>query len=242
MVNGVRNYLGYPDYRVLPNHTLLVRLYDEMDHQRNEMNLPNQGWFLTHQQLDVTPGTDEFPVAAIVGGSRFVPILVTTIDPNDPNQIRLEVPIVTVQDMDQYYLGPVASPGSASPSIASSFTFFTDQNTGQFTAKITPQAVQTQSYDLWFQPDRPTPPGFTGNYPLLESFSNLMKVNTALVCLPDCLTAANADQLQMRQATLIDQRDRYGRVFEIQKQMSFNDQKGPRLGFATDDDLSYGYY
>ena len=245
VVQGIRNYLGYPDYLMLPNHTILLRLYDEMDHQRNQMNLPNQGWFLTHQQIDVTPGSDEIPVAAIVGGSRFVPILVTTRDDSDPTHIRREVPIVTVQDMDLYYIGPqVSNDPSAFPNEASSMAFYTNENSGQFVAKVTPQANQTASYDVWYQPDRPNPPGFLGNYTLLESFVNLMKVSVAIICLPDLLKpdGGNAAQLNLRQTTLATQQARYDSVFEVQKQMSFNQDKGRRFGFATDDDLTYGYY
>jgi hypothetical protein len=243
MVQQVRSYLGYPDYTTLPNHVVLLRLWDEIDAQTAQMNLPNQGWFLTHQDLQVAPGTSDYAVAATVGGSRFIPILVTTKDDSDPTHIRREIPIVPIQDVDIYYIGP-SNGFTPVRDDAATITFYTDQTTGQFTARLTPQPNQSNVYDIWYQPDRPTPPNWNDNYPLLESFSNLMKVCTALTCLPELLKqdGSNAAQLQMRAAGLRDQRDRYDSVFQIQKQMSSNSQFGGRQGFATDDDLSSGWY
>lgn len=245
VVGSIRTLLGRPGYGPVPTHLVLEHLYNEMDHQRNQMNLPNQGWFLSRQNLDVTPDTDEFPISALVGMARFIPLLITTKDDSDPYHVRREIPIVTAQNMDIYYLGPKTSIGTPLfPHVASSFTFFTDQNTGQFKAKVTPQHSQTASYDIWYQPDRPLPPGFTAGYPLLEAFTNLIKVATAVDLLPYTLEKDNSNQvwLDLLGKSLLDQRERYDRAFQIQKQMSFGDQKGPRRGFACDDEMTYGVY
>jgi hypothetical protein len=236
IIAGVRDYVGNPDYGRLSNPSVLNRLNDKFDLYRAQLNL-------SKTNLTFGSGSDETVVNAPAWGR---PVLVATKDDSDPNHQSIEIPIVTVQDRDLYYQGSKTGvSGSVSPHVATSIAFF--KSNGQVRAKCTPQHSQSATYELWYQPDRPTPPRLADNYPLLEAFQNLIKVDTALSCLPKLMilkdgVATNAAELAFYERRLQSDKADYLHTFNQYKNQSHMEQAGMRgAGGWGDDEIMGGW-
>lgn len=235
IIEGVRSYLGYPPYGRLPNHLILSRLADKTAYYLTALNMTNEGWFLIRHPLTITPNKSDFQFD--VDGR---PVLAVTVDDTDPMHVEREVEIVTVQDRDLYYVGPKQGMSSgAFPHVASSFTVFFDEDQGQRTIRVTPQHTQTAKYLIWLQPDTFAPPRLADNFPLMECFANLVKVDTALSLLPQAFTGENGDSIVLYERRLTADFGRYDAQFQAYKQISVNEQTGPRRGWASDSDGEY---
>lgn len=236
IASGVRDYLMWPDHRRVPQFTVLLRLQDKSDHYRNAFNIVNRGWFLSRTQLDFDSSTDEVPITATAFG-RAVQCL--TIDESDPNHVERDVEIVAVQNRDLFYSGTKQSIGSyTTPHVASCISIFKEAS--QWKVKVTPQHTLPASYVLWFQPDR-MPKGLNDNFDLLDSFINLLKVDTALSLLARILimddkgNVLNGDQVALVERRLLDDRAQYLAQFNLTKQLAVNEQTGSRRGWASDE-------
>lgn len=237
IASGVRDYLMWPDHRRVPQFTVLLRIQDKSDAQRQALNITNRNWFLSRFTLDVDSSTDEYPITATAFGR---PVQCLTIDESDPNHVERDVEIVTVQNRDLFYSGTKQSLGSyTSPHVASCISIFREDN--QWKAKVTPQHTLPASYVLWFQPDRPTPAGLNDNFPLLDSFINLLKVDVALSLLPNIMqmddkgNVLNGAQVTMAERRLMSDKMEYGKLFDTYKQIAVNQQTGGRRGWADDE-------
>lgn len=239
LVAGVRAYCGYPAHDILNNATLLLYIHDESDQLRTLLNITDQNFLLERFYIDVNSSTSEYSVDAPVGFG--IPILCNTVNDADPQHVTREIPIVTVQDIDLYYIGPRQITGSSVyPHVATSWSFFTEG--GQWTAKVTPVHGTPARYQFWYSPARPTPPQLADNYQLLENFTNLLKVSVALKCLPDCLTPTNAEQVKMRTSMLAASKQEYGAAFDLYRRQAWLEQTGPRRSWADDglyDDIGW---
>lgn len=234
VIAGVRDYLGNPDYGAVSNASVLLRLYHRLDNRRIEINLTNQNWFLNRAYINVDSTTDEIPLNI---GDWGRPINVITIDESDPYHVTREVPIATVQDNDLYYVGSKTSTGTAVfPHVAESFNFFTNNGTGQLTARVTPQHGQSATYQVWYQPDTPTPSVLADNFPLFEAFINLTTVDVALDLLPRLLKedGTNAAVISFLERRLESAKSEYLATFKAHKNQAYMEQKGTRLGFGED--------
>lgn len=247
IVSGVRDYLNWPDYQRLPQFTVLQRIQDKSDYYRQSFNLTNRGWFLSRFDLPVDASTDEFTITAPAFGR---PVMCLTKDDSDPNHIEREVEIVQVQNRDLFYTGTKQSIGSYTlPHVAACISFFNDVDRG-WLIKVTPQHTQAATYAVWYQPDRPAGVSLNDNYPLMESFINLLKVDVALSLLGKLAITdskgivTNAGQLSLLERGLM--RDMYGdpntpgsgylALFNKTKEMPVNEQTGGRRGWASESD------
>ncbi len=235
---GVRSYLGFPDYANLPNHMIMERLYDRLDYLRTLLNLTNQNFFLSRTRIDVDSSTDEYLLNFNVGPGR--PVLCHTIDDSNPQHVTREVQIVNVQDNDLYYIGPKQGAGMTyAPHVAQTMNIFYDLDAGFWKVKVVPQHLSSASYQLWIQPDRPTPPTLTANFPLMENFIGLVKVSTALSCLPMLIKGSDPNALAFIERRLMADEARYQSAFDVYKTMAHLEELGSKRGFATDCDWGW---
>lgn len=207
------------------------------------MALPNVGWLLEYYDLAVGGGVDTFDVEGLVSWGGIV--LVTTLKESDTGFTAVEIPVSSVQSQDKYYIGPQVVSGGADEHMAEVISFYRDNASGDLMAKLKPAQTNTATYRIWFQPNRPAPPLLAQSQPLLEQFTNLLKVRAAISCLPNLyvekIVAAkphdNRNQIQMLGTTLQAKQAEFGAVFQKTKQMLLKPDSGPRVPFPYDDHI-----
>lgn len=252
LIPGIRDWLGNPPKGTVSNTSILLGMYDELDNFRSSMNLANVGWSLSHYDLPVSGGKEQITIEGNVPLGNVV--LVTTWDKNDEGFRADEIPVTTIQSQDKYYIGPRVDDNfnSASPHAAQVFTFTRDAESGDVVAIVKPSHQALAYYRIWFQPDRPEPPGLQDNLPFLNAFSNLLKVKVAIGRLPKLYksevraerTVSNAEELKLLMGVLVKKEAEYQAVFEKTKQQMIPQQAGSRVGFNRwyDDGIDTGYY
>lgn len=236
IVTGVRDYLLLPDYATLSKSTLLLRIDDKQAYYQTSLKIANRNWFVNRTTIYVDPSRDEYSINADSFGRPFQCL---TKDDTDPNHIERDVEIVTLQNRDLYYQGTKQGSTSFSyPHVAACMSFFNEN--GQWKVKVTPQHTQAATYEVWYSPDKGLPPVLADNLQLVDSFANLFKVDVALSCLPNLVkmddkgNVLNGGQLTMLERRLMDDRNRYEAQFNVYRTMVFQEQTGPRRGFAED--------
>ena len=177
LLSGIRNYLRFPPEMVLGDGTILDRLLDKLDFYTSELNLTDQNWLLEKFPLPVSANEGTY---TITPGDWGRPILCETVDDTDPQYIRREVPIVDFQDRDRFYSGP----NTALQRPVQCISFY--QKGGAIRVDLTPIPSTSGAYQIWYEPSRIIPTALTSTPLRLECFANLVKVDTALSCLPDC--------------------------------------------------------
>lgn len=239
LIPGIRDWLGNPPKGKLSNVSILLGMYDELDNFRSAMNLANVGWTLGHYDLAVQGGKEQISIEGNVPLGNVV--LVTTWDKNDTGFTAEEIPVTSIQSQDRYYVGPRVEDNSdvtASHAVRV-FTFTRDSQTGNVVAIVKPSQQALAYYRIWFQPDRPEPPGLNDNLPFLNAFSNLFKVKVAIGRLPNLYESKivaerqidNSAWLKLRMDVLTKKEAEYGAIFEKTKQQMIPQQSGPRVGF-----------
>lgn len=238
ILTGIRERLNLPDRGRLPNWRILMRLWDELDHNRNELNLPNVGRILSPRIITINAGEDETTLPAEIDAEGIV--LVQTTSSSDRYHVPREVPSVPIQNADRYYVGPRELSGSVSePHVAACLTFYRDHVTNLPKVHSTPRHGSSAEYLIWWQSSRPEPPGINQNWPLQDSFVNLVKCRVARGLLSTLIEknekgeVVNAKELQILGETISTDCDRYNAIFQEAKQVAIPQQIGARIGWDS---------
>lgn len=234
IIGGVRLYLRMPPEDKLSNGMIAEYLLDKITYYLNELNLTDQNWLLEKWMLTVTALKDTYlvlPSSAPWGR----PILCETVDQSDPFHIRREIPIIDLQDRLLRYTGYQTSLSAAVPPYtAASMSFFSEG--GQKKVKLDPAPQAAAQYRFWFEPSRLLPQAFADDTRVLENFSNLLKVDVALIALPDC----EWDEVKNEriEKALISDLTRYSMQFDKYKYQDRQEQTNTKRGFGDDWDMS----
>lgn len=230
ILSDIRGYLGRPDQKRVPDHEVLLRLWDKQSFYNKELKLTRENWMVNRFFLTVDPGINEKPINPPDGdfGEAF---LIETFSDSDSNLVRREVPIVPYQDIDRFYEGPNTEQGSGGQvHVAAAFAPFNLQ--GQWNMAWYPKHSQSAIYRTWYTPEGCGQVSLEGNlrFPM-DDLTNLVKVDTALTCFP-MLIDEEQKELTAKQKEIKDQlnadRSQYYPTFETARHQMRREHTGRR--------------
>ena len=227
IITAVREYCGNPDWAKLNAGTICLHLYDQIDHLLTRLNLTDENWILGRSIIPVYPGTDEYPLPPNFGRAMFV----ETVDDGSTDFVRREVQIVNAQDIDLFWQGVKDTTGGSYPHNSSICCFFGLENTPIKQIKFSPPPAQAVSYRVWYELNRQLPPALAAKPAVMEQFHNLLKVNTALMCLPHC--GYDVDNYGQRQGALQMFKAEFDDVYERYISQNHHEDTGPRRSFNS---------
>lgn len=228
ILGSVRSYLGQPGFDRLDNGTILMHLYDQIDLQLTRLALTDENWIINRVEKDIGPGVDEVSLPPTFGR----PFLVETVDDGSNLYIRREINIVDVQDWNLYWSGYTRGVGTEYlVHVAEVCAFFGNENSPLKTVKFAPQHNLTATYRIWYEIGKTANPALAAKPALMEQFHNLLKVGTALACLPNCRYEDSISQ-EFRQS-LVMLLQQYDSVFDRYIHQNHHEDTGPRRSFNS---------
>lgn len=251
IIAGIRERLGRPPYDTLSNDTIYEFLQDEIENLNTRAKLANQNWIIAN--TIVTVHQDNYNRVPINPGDFGRADTVETFDNGAPDFRRRELDIIDYQDIDQHWSGrkPIAG-DSIYPHNSRKVAFYRD-DTGQWFAIFVPPPFISTQYKIWYQPGFTLPraltekPGFR-----MELFYNLLKINTAIACLPHMAMGLkkhgfwDPDLFAALQGTLMDRKAEFDTSFERWIAQNNEEQSGmvtpfnaSRRGYFDDEEFYY---
>lgn len=228
IVASVRSYLGQVTFDRLDNGTILMHLYDQIDMQMTRLALTDENWIINRKEVSIGPGVDEVPLPPTFGRA----FLVETVDDESNLYIRREVNIVDVQDWNLYWSGYTRGSGTKYlVHVAEVCAFFGNENTPIKTVKFAPEHSLTATYRIWYEIGKMANPAFAAKPALMEQFHNLLKVGTALACLPNC-RYEDPIAKGFRQSLMMLY-GQYDEVFNRYIHQNHHEDTGPRRSFNS---------
>lgn len=178
-LTGIRVYMGNPTKEKINNGSVLLVMYDKLDHYTTLLQSTGESWLVDRVTLTVPADTSELSISATNFG---IPFLVETVDSSDTSHISTEIPIVRQQDIDRYSVSNTRSAGLGQHA-AEVVAFF---RISGWKALFLPTSSVQSEYRVWHQPLRSAPAPLANDVQFLDNFINLIRVDTALTCLPYC--------------------------------------------------------
>lgn len=219
---GVRARLGYPPYDVIPNDVLYEHLLDEQQNLLTRIHLTSQKWDVVGSLRVTTDLTRDKVVISDKAPNFGRADIVETVDNGAPDFRRREVERVDLQDLNLHWDGhkPIGGDNNY-PHIATHVAFYRDSETNQWMAWFVPPAFAPAEYQIWYQPGALVPTALAGkpNFPL-ETFFNLLKVNTAIALLGLLAKSLqkhklwDKDVFQALERTLLNRQAEYNEPFD----------------------------
>lgn len=180
-MSGVFDECGNPATDLLSPSMVLGAINNKIQHYRNEMNLTDEGWFLSHQTLTVSAGIEEYAIN-IADFSR--PFFVETYDSSKPKNRRREVEMCRPQDRNVLRVNTDDfGTGVSLKHTARMFAFF---NVGepQPTVQVLPIPTQTAEYRIWYEAVVIDQPRLLDAPSFMPAFFPLIKAAACIHVLP----------------------------------------------------------
>jgi len=183
IVTSVRSYLGNPTFDMLNNGDICLRLYDQIDSQINRLQLTDANWIIGRQEIVVNTDQDEYVLHPDFGRS----FMVETVDDGTSYYVRRELDYVDIQDFNLFWAGVQTQNTGVDRTnhVAQVYGVFGElTRSPQKTIKFAPMGIVQSTYRVWYDIGKVSNPSLTDKPKLMEQFHNLLKVGTALACLP----------------------------------------------------------
>lgn len=238
IVTAVREYCGNPGHDKLNLGTICLHLYDQIDHLLNRLNITDENWIIGRTIVSVDGGNDEYTLPTEFGR----PVFCETVDDGTSDFQRREVEIVNVQDFNLYWSGYKISGvyGSIAHSAEVVAVFGPNEQPGVKLIKFAPPPQQAADYRVWYDVARQTPPQLAEKPLVMEQFHNLLKIDTAISCLPHC--GYGPDEFQPYMEMLQWNHERFDAIFERYIAMSHHEDTGPRRAFNSSRRTGVGWW
>ena len=185
IIAGVYERLRDPDTVSLSIGYAHSMLAGALQYYLNKLNLSDSNWILGHVDITVTPGVDSYTVEPDDFG-RAVLVETTNAGSNDL-YMRRYLDIVDKQDLRPMRIEPLINTGLTTPFYKhNSFrtSFYRDSSTGLMTMQFDPSPMNIAVYRVYYEPNGLDKPALADNIVFLNNFSELLKVATAVKCLP----------------------------------------------------------
>lgn len=238
IIRSVREYLGYPDYKVLTNPMILNALLGRISFYRTKLSLTNQNWLTNYAFLNVDSSTNEYLVPDGAEGPVGRPIKVELFDESAPYRNGPEVQIVHLQDTDLVKLrddwwllsnyGITGDDGNEGAYVARAICFYGIP----LRCRIVPRPLQAVTYRIWHDQQTIAAPSLGTEAGLQSQFHDLLALATAKVVLPACkydpaIAAGFA-------STIAEERAMYDQVFDEFRRSSRHPDTRMRRSFSVD--------
>lgn len=229
----IRRRLGNPLEDSPSDATLMEFLVDNLLNMVSSLNNTRSHWNVYHWTLQAVSGVEDYVVSA---GDFGRPFLVYSTSQTDTYFVRQEVPFSLMNDADRRYSGPQQSQ-STYPNSAAEIVFY---RIGQaWYARLVPIPGASGTYEVWYETNYTyaSPSDVVG----LESFHNLIRVQTALSALPECqwrgLNIIEHPKewlaaVKLRKDTLMHDEQKYQKSFNDYRASSMRDGVNAKIGYA----------
>lgn len=180
--------LDHPDITAPNDDALFGKATDIAQLRHNQAQNSAVGWSVQHFELTTSPGKAEY---LIPQGEAFgKPVRVHTIFPQERYHITRKIPVVDIQDVDEYYyLGPEQAPltgtgGGTNRHSAVAFQIY--WKFGQPYFRIVPIPNETSQYRVWFETGVIPEPALADNLPVPDSYHRYLRISTSIAILSQC--------------------------------------------------------
>lgn len=238
----IRRRLGNPLDNSPGDEMLMEFLVDNLLNFQSSLNNTRNHWSVANYTLTVVPGQEDYIVTATDFGRPF---LVYTTDPTDTYHFRREIPFSLLNDADRRYQGPQQTQSSYQWSAAE-FCFY---RTGQtWYVRPVPIPNMTATYQVWYETNYNA--SSQSDVVGLESFHNLIRVQTAMSALPHAAwgglsVVENPNAWMMKTkaiaASLMVDEARYKKQFDDYRASSMRDSVNVKRGYAPGYDGDDGF-
>lgn len=170
MISHIRLKLGDPLPERPRDEVILTFLKDAAQQFYNELANTASNWTVKKSRITINAGQDTYLLAFPDFSQE---LLMRTVDDSDPQHWQREVTICQIQNMDQFYSGPVTdnfSPYKHSAQVASFYMM-----DSSVYLQIRPSPSRSADYEIWYIPgpyrvnDFATTINFEQFHPMLEN-------------------------------------------------------------------------
>lgn len=185
IIAGVYERLRDPDTVSLSVGYAHSMLTGTLQYYLNKLNLSDSNWILKSIDITVTPGESIYTIEAEDFG-RAVLVETTNAGSNEL-YMRRYVDIVDKQDLRPMRMEPLINTGLTTPYYKhNSFkaSFYKDGSTNLMKIQFDPSPMNTATYKIFYEPNDMDKPALADNVVFLNNFSELLKIATAVKCLP----------------------------------------------------------
>lgn len=219
LISGVYDEVGNPSTDILAPTVVLGAVNNKIQHYRNEMNLTDEGWYLSSAIIRTRPDTEIYAID-IPDFAR--PFFVETWDSNRPKARRREVEMARGQDRN--ILRVNTEDYSVNQGHTARFFNFFNLGEAQGSIQILPIPTEVVEYRVWFETVIIDQPRLLDAPRFMPAFFPLIKCASAIHVLPfnGMTNEEKAFLLSIRMAEKME----YYAVFERYVQEVFHAQAG----------------
>jgi len=196
--------LDNPDFSAPNDDAIFGKAVDVAQLRHNQAQNSAVAWSIRWFDLKTSPGKAEYPIA--LGEAFGKPIRIHTVDPADRHHCTRKIPIVEIQEIDEYYRGPAQSPvGGQNRHSAVAFQIYC--KFGQPFLKPEPIPNDTSTYRVWLETGEIPEPALDSNLPVPGAFHRYLRISTSLAIISQCwwsrLLGDNPNALRPQDAALM---------------------------------------
>ena len=237
IITAVRRYLGTPTFDVLNNGDVCIALYDQIDSQINRLQLTSGNWIVGRKDIVVDTVQEEYPLPPDFGRT----FMVETVDDGSNYYMRRELDYVDIQDFNLFWAGVqtqnIGATGYVNHAAQVYGVFGELTRSPQKTIKFAPLGNVAATYRVWYDIGKVANPALNDKPKLQEQFHNLLKVGTALACLPQCCVRPDGTYDSEKdngfRATLTMIMQQFDEPFERYIHQNHREDAGPRRAFNS---------
>ena len=175
--------LDHPDATVPNDDAIFGKACDIAQLRHNQAQNSAVAWSIQSFDLKTAPGKVEYPITA--GEAFGKPVRIHTVDPSDRFHCTQKIPIVEVQEIDEYYRGPAQSRvGGANRHSAVAFQLY--WKFGQPFLRPEPIPNDTSTYRVWYETGEIPEPALASNLPAPGAFHRYLRISTSVAIISQC--------------------------------------------------------
>jgi hypothetical protein len=170
MISHIRLKLGDPLPEKPRDEVITQFLKDSAQQFYNELANTASNWTVKKQNITVNAGQDTYLLPFPDFSQE---LMMRTVDPTDPQHWQREVMICQLQNIEQFFHGPLTDQFTASKHSAQTASFYMQD--GSVYVQIRPIPARSADYEIWYIPgpfrvqDFGQSIGFEQFHPMLEN-------------------------------------------------------------------------
>ena len=182
LISEVRIDLDNPDPSAPNDDLIFLKAADVAQLRHNDAQNSPVSWSLRYWDLQALPGKEEYLIPA---GEQFgKPARIHTIDLADRYHVSRKVEVSEIQNVDEFYRGPILAPASGRYHSAAVFLFY--YRFGQPYLRLVPTPNENSRYRVWHETGELPEAALGDNLPTPGAFHRYLRISTAVACLAYC--------------------------------------------------------
>jgi hypothetical protein len=240
MISHIRLKLGDPLPEKPRDEVITQFLKDSAQQFYNELANTASSWTVRKQNITLNAGQDTYLLPFPDFSQQ---LMMRTVDPTDPQHWQREVTICQLQNVEQFYNGPLTDMFSVYKHSAAVASFYYQDNSVYL--QVRPVPSRTADYEIWYIPGPYVVNDF-GQSISFEQFHPMLENQVALAVADLCrwqgmdgdMTIA---MIEGRKAALKTEYDLQKDTFDHYKESMAIPQIEDRILFGQEGEESYGF-